>query len=579
MGGVGWLIFHSRVGASVVGGHGSKLSPNHYKSTCPKVLSIVGARVEAAVKQEPRMGASLLRLHFHDCFVNGCDGSILLDDNSTFTGEKTAAPNNNSARGFDVVDDIKAKLEKACPGVVSCSDILAIAARDSTVVLGGPSWKVKLGRRDSTTASKNAARKLIPAPNLNLSALIFSFRAQGLSLKDLVALSGKLELVKFDHFELWYSDSGAHTIGLARCTSFRARIYNDSNIDPLFAKSLQRRCLRTGKDNVHRSLDLQTPTSFDNYYFQNLLKNKGLLHSDQELVNDASTNSLVKNYAADSSSQRPTLPCYYSSTCPQAIIVEAEVAAAIKNETRVGASLLRLHFHDCFVNGCDGSVLLDDNSTFIGEKTAVPNNNSARGFNVIDKIKARLEKACPRVVSCADILAIAARDSVVQVNKLSSVDALVKSISHELGGPSWKVRLGRRDSTTASRSAANARIPQPTFNLSALFSSFSAKGSHTIGLARCTSFRSHIYNDSDIDPSFANSLRQICPRSGNDNVLAPLDRQTPTRFDSLYYGNLLDNKGLLHSDQELFNGNSSTGDLVKRYAANTKLFFKKLPSL
>ncbi|KAK8671315.1 hypothetical protein V6N13_037911 [Hibiscus sabdariffa] len=263
-------------------------------------------------------------------------------------------------------------------------------------------------------------------------------------------------------------------------------------------------------------------------------------------------------------------PDYYSSTCPQALsIVKAEVAAAIKNETRVGASLLRLHFHDCFVNGCDGSLLLDDNSTFIGEKTAVPNNNSARGFNVVDNIKARLEKACPRVVSCADILAIAARDSVVQ-----------------LGGPSWKVLLGRRDSTTASRSAANTSIPQPTFNLSALISSFSAQGlsikdlvilsgSHTIGLARCTSFRSHIYNDSDIDPSFANSLRQICPKSGSDNVLAPLDRQTPTRFDSLYYENLLDKKGLLHSDQELFNGNSSTVDLVKRYAANTKLFFKE----
>ncbi|GMI80303.1 peroxidase 52 [Hibiscus trionum] len=263
-------------------------------------------------------------------------------------------------------------------------------------------------------------------------------------------------------------------------------------------------------------------------------------------------------------------PGYYSSTCPQALsIVKDEVAAAIKNETRVGASLLRLHFHDCFVNGCDGSILLDDNSTFIGEKTAAPNNNSARGFNVIDNIKARLETACPRVVSCADILAIAARDSVVQ-----------------LGGPSWNVRLGRRDSTTASRSAANASIPQPSFNLSALISSFSAQGlsvkdlvilsgSHTIGLARCTSFRSHIYNDSDIDPSFANSLQQACPRSGNDNVLAPLDRQTPTRFDSLYYENLLDKKGLLHSDQELFNGNSSTDDLVKRYAANTKSFFKE----
>ncbi|XP_021296970.1 peroxidase P7-like [Herrania umbratica] len=263
-------------------------------------------------------------------------------------------------------------------------------------------------------------------------------------------------------------------------------------------------------------------------------------------------------------------PGYYSSTCPQALpIVKAGIAAAIKNETRVGASLLRLHFHDCFVNGCDGSVLLDDNATFIGEKTAVPNNNSARGFNVIDDIKARVEKACPGVVSCADILALAARDSVVQ-----------------LGGPSWKVRLGRRDSTTASRSAANTSIPPPTSNLSALISSFAAQGlsikdlvalsgSHTIGLARCTSFRPHIYNDSNIDPSFANSLRRTCPRSGNDSVLAPLDRQTPTHFDNLYYKNLLSKTGLLRSDQELFNRSSTTNLLVKSYVANTSLFFQE----
>ncbi|XVF82127.1 hypothetical protein PTKIN_Ptkin16aG0019900 [Pterospermum kingtungense] len=264
-------------------------------------------------------------------------------------------------------------------------------------------------------------------------------------------------------------------------------------------------------------------------------------------------------------------PNYYSSTCPQALsIVKAAIAAAIKNETRIGASLLRLHFHDCFVNGCDGSVLLDDNATFIGEKTAVPNNNSARGFNVVDNIKAQLEKACPGVVSCADLLAIAARDSVVQ-----------------LGGPSWTVRLGRRDSTTASRSAANTSIPPPTSNLSALISSFSAQGlsikdlvtlagAHTIGLSRCTSFRGHIYNDSNIDPSFASLRRRICPRSGNDSVLAPLDLQTPTFFDNLYYKNLLNHKGLLHSDQELFNGNS-TDALVKSYAARNSLFFNEFP--
>lgn len=65
----------------------------------------------------------------------GCDGSVLLDDTSSFTGEKNAAPNRNSARGFEVIDNIKSAVEKACPGVVSCADVLAIAARDSTVIV------------------------------------------------------------------------------------------------------------------------------------------------------------------------------------------------------------------------------------------------------------------------------------------------------------------------------------------------------------------------------------------------------------------------------------------------------------
>ncbi|XP_007011215.2 PREDICTED: peroxidase P7 [Theobroma cacao] len=275
------LLILTVSGASVEA-HG-KLSPNYYRSTCPEVLSIVKERVRVAIKKEARMGASLLRLHFHDCFVNGCDGSLLLDDTATFIGEKTAAPNNNSVRGFYVVDDIKAKVEKACPGVVSCADILAIAARDSTAMLGGPSWEVKLGRRDSTTASRAAANNSIPAPTFNISGLLLSFAAQGLSLEDLVALSG------------------SHTIGLARCTSFRTHIYNDSNIDASFAKSLQRKCPKSGKDNVHQPLDFQTPTSFDNLYYHNLLKMKGLLRSDQELFNGTSADCLVEEYAADTS--------------------------------------------------------------------------------------------------------------------------------------------------------------------------------------------------------------------------------------------------------------------------------------
>lgn len=68
--------------------------------------------------------------------LQGCDASLLLDDTPTTPGEKGAGPNaGGSTVGFDLIDTIKAQVEAACPATVSCADILALAARDSTVMV------------------------------------------------------------------------------------------------------------------------------------------------------------------------------------------------------------------------------------------------------------------------------------------------------------------------------------------------------------------------------------------------------------------------------------------------------------
>ncbi|WRX20949.1 hem peroxidase - like 10, partial [Theobroma cacao] len=135
--------------------------------------------------------ADIVAVAARDSVVAGCDASILLDPTPNIDSEKNAVANNNSARGFEVIDQIKAEVDKVCGHpVVSCADILAVAARDSVVALGGPSWKVRLGRRDSTTASRTQANLDIPSPFMDLPALINNFKNQGLNQRDLVALSG-----------------------------------------------------------------------------------------------------------------------------------------------------------------------------------------------------------------------------------------------------------------------------------------------------------------------------------------------------------------------------------------------------
>ena len=102
-----------------------------YSKTCPRAESIVRSTVQTHFRSNPTVAPGLLRMHFHDCFVQGCDASVLIDGPNT---EKTAGPN-LGLRGYEVIDDTKTQLEAACPGVVSCADILALAARDSVVLV------------------------------------------------------------------------------------------------------------------------------------------------------------------------------------------------------------------------------------------------------------------------------------------------------------------------------------------------------------------------------------------------------------------------------------------------------------
>ncbi|KAI4999184.1 hypothetical protein ZWY2020_059937 [Hordeum vulgare] len=258
----------------------AQISPTFYDASCPGALATIKSGVAAAVSSDPRMAASLLRLHFHDCFVQGCDASVLLAGN-----ERNAFGNVGSLRGFDVIEKIKSDVERACKRVVSCADILAVAARDSVVAVGGPSWTVSLGRRDSDTASETLANRDLPPPSLGVADLNTRFAAKGLNLTDMVALSG------------------AHTIGRAQCRNFRSRLYNEANIDPDFATARMATCpqpLGSGDGNL-APLDATTPDTFNNDYFVNLKLNKGLLHSDQVLyaVAGGATEEIIDGFASN----------------------------------------------------------------------------------------------------------------------------------------------------------------------------------------------------------------------------------------------------------------------------------------
>ncbi|KAJ6731554.1 hypothetical protein OIU79_002802 [Salix purpurea] len=237
----------------------------------------------------------ILRLFFHDCFVRGCDASVLL-----------SSPNNNAEKdhpddislagdGFDTVAKAKAAVDSnpRCRNKVSCADILALATRDVVALAGGPSYSVELGRRDGRISTKASVQRKLPHPTFNLDQLNSMFASHGLSQTDMIALSG------------------AHTLGFSHCSHVSNRIYrfrSPNRIDPTlnlqYAMQLRQMCPLNVDPRIAINMDPTTPRQFDNAYYQNLKNGKGLFNSDQVLFTDSRSRGTVNLFASNNGAFR-----------------------------------------------------------------------------------------------------------------------------------------------------------------------------------------------------------------------------------------------------------------------------------
>lgn len=259
----------------------AQLSNSYYSASCPRVESLVRGLLSANLFTDPTAPAALARLAFHDCQVQGCDASIMLDSAAGITAELGAAAN-LGIRRLDFIDRIKAVVEAACPGVVSCADIIALAGRDAINLSGGPHISIPLGRRDGISASSSGAQKALPPATITVDNMLALFGAMGMSTMESVAILG------------------AHTFGIAHCANIVNRLYptKDPNLGLVKYNALKATCPPKFNSVAFAALDL-TNAIFDNQYFKDVMGGRGLLTIDSELLLDTRTSPVVAQFATN----------------------------------------------------------------------------------------------------------------------------------------------------------------------------------------------------------------------------------------------------------------------------------------
>ncbi|KAF8070837.1 hypothetical protein N665_1130s0014 [Sinapis alba] len=265
----------------------AQLRRNFYAGSCPNVEQIVRNALGQKIQQSQVTVSAVLRLYFHDCFVNGCDASVMIDSTNNNKAEKDHPDNLSlSVDGFDAIVKAKQALDAVpnCRNKVSCADIITIATRDVVNIVGGPWYDVELGRLDGLSSTAPSVDGMLPQPTDDVNKLTSHFAKNGLSLNDMIALSG------------------AHTIGLAHCTKVLDRIHGakkDPSINATYLPQLKDLCPRDVDPRNEIFMDPTTPGKFDNVYYQNLQQGRGLFKSDQALFTDPRSKPTVNLWASN----------------------------------------------------------------------------------------------------------------------------------------------------------------------------------------------------------------------------------------------------------------------------------------
>ncbi|CAN0925645.1 Peroxidase 6 [Linum grandiflorum] len=257
--------------------HSQQLTFDYYAKTCPKFDDIMKDTVTRKQLSNPTTAAAVLRLFFHDCMVDGCDGSTLVASTPFHKSERDASLNLNlPGDAFEMVVRAKTELELECPNVVSCTDVLAL--------VGGPFYPVRLGRKDGLVSDPSRVEPNILRPTMSISQIIAFFSSRGFAIQEMVTLMG------------------AHTKFSNRLYNFSKESPTDPSLNPKFADGLKKLCKNYTKDPTMSAFnDVMTPGKFDNMYYQNLERGLGLLSSDEGLYMDQRTKPFVELYAKNES--------------------------------------------------------------------------------------------------------------------------------------------------------------------------------------------------------------------------------------------------------------------------------------